>query len=272
MEKDVIAKISNINIPMAEVIQYLLKKYPDNFTLNLFYRQLQSEIEKQYSETLLRLTDKEILFFIKFYIERNWDLPKLKINEEEYRIVKYFIRNVNQYKVISNAYNIGSDDADYMEVINLNEIVLKHHESINFLHPFSLEKEMEQIGLLQKIKIYLEEYLNINKNQQTKTKPELTLKQVALLYIYNGDHITRENGNSIAEKFGHTSGEKLYQNYNKYALSTDRNSSDSKTKDRNLLKDIEKVISYLPKAKQENPKGEAERLRNTIQNNDYLNL
>ena len=48
------------------------------------------------------------------------------------------------------------------------------------------------------------------------TDVKLTLNQIALFHIYNNIAITRENGKAIAEKYGQSSGEKLYQKYTHY--------------------------------------------------------
>lgn len=119
------------------------------------------------------------------------------------------------------------------------------------------------------LNIILSSYPEINFSDETK--PELTLRQVALLYIYNGDHITPENNDAIAKKYLHKTGHKLQQHYNDYYKSNSRKSF-SKRKDSLLVKDIEKVIQYLPIEKKEKPTKEAELLRNMIQNNDYPSL
>ena len=54
--------------------------------------------------------------------------------------------------------------------------------------------------------------------EQCLPKPEilaknLSLKQVALLYIYNQEIIGSSNANAVATKYGHNSGVKLRSNY-----------------------------------------------------------
>lgn len=109
----------------------------------------------------------------------------------------------------------------------------------------------------------------ITENKKEATKSKLSLKQVALLYIYNGDHITAENNNEVAKKYGHNSGHRLQQYYNDYYKTVSRNSSGSARKDKSLANDIEKVIEHLPENKQEQAKKEAEKLKTIIQNKEH---
>jgi len=239
------------NIPLEEQkIQSLLYLDSEEF--------LQSEFMDSesflFQEGLIHANDKKVNLIlrnltkaIKTNCKNNIDLTKVDIPKDWGWSVKEVKQERSIYKKYANYKISPKNENDFKKI---------------WLKQFIQEIEKIQTSIL--------EILNLTPEtpQQKATKPELTLKQIALLYIYNGDHITAENNNSIAEKYGNNSGHRLQQHYNKYALSTDRNSSGSRRKDQSLIKDIEKVIEYLPKGKQNKPKEEAERLRNIVQNND----
>jgi len=93
----------------------------------------------------------------------------------------------------------------------------------------------------------------------TKHRPELSMNQIALKYFYEGLQITRENGNEIAEQYGHTSGEKLFQRFTWYSSTANRKAKPdlcTAIKLKNKIKLIETVIELLPIEKQGRAKDE----------------
>ena len=93
----------------------------------------------------------------------------------------------------------------------------------------------------------------------TKPQPELKIKQIALKYFYEGLQITRENGNEIAKKYGHTSGEKLFQQFTFYSSTANRKAKPdlcTAKKLKNKIELIESVIELLPFDKQARAKDE----------------
>ncbi len=74
---------------------------------------------------------------------------------------------------------------------------------------------------------------------------KLSLKEIALLYNYNDDLITSENMDEIARIFGHTSGKKLLQEFNRYRKTNDRIGSTGHKIDSNQAQRIENVIKLL---------------------------
>lgn len=100
-------------------------------------------------------------------------------------------------------------------------------------------------------------------------KEKLSLPQIALIHIYTGRQITRDNGKEIANQYGWTaknSGEKLYQKFNKYFKPTDRKGNEgTKLKNENKIKLIESVIELLPADKQNRAKDEVSILKNILE-------
>jgi len=102
------------------------------------------------------------------------------------------------------------------------------------------------------------------KNLTSQEKPELTINQIALKYVYEGQQVTRENGNEIANLYGHNSGEKLFQRFTFYSSAANRKGKPNPCtlkKLQNKIKLIESIIELLPPSKQQRPKDEVLILR-----------
>lgn len=101
---------------------------------------------------------------------------------------------------------------------------------------------------------------------------KLTMKQIALLYVYQGLPITRHNGKEIALSYGHTSGDKLYSLFSNYGSRLNRiakpNNCTAITL-RNKINLIESVIDLLPESQRKSPMDEVQILR-TILETEYL--
>ncbi len=80
----------------------------------------------------------------------------------------------------------------------------------------------------------------------TPKQQGLTMKQIALIHIYEGNQITRKNGDEIVKAYGLTSGEKLYSTYLEYVQSTDRTGDPgTPRKLKGKIKLIESVVQLL---------------------------
>lgn len=90
--------------------------------------------------------------------------------------------------------------------------------------------------------------LKVKTNKQT-----LSLRQIALKYVYEGTQITRKNGKEIATQHGYTSGEKLFHHYTYYSSNANRTGQPTlctPTKLLNKIKLFESVIAKLATDKQ----------------------
>jgi hypothetical protein len=78
-----------------------------------------------------------------------------------------------------------------------------------------------------------------DKSDTIKEKGNLTINQIALIYVYNKIQVTRINANSIIKKYSLTSGEKLFQRYTFYSSLSNRkgkpNNSTPKKIDNKIL-------------------------------------
>jgi hypothetical protein len=105
---------------------------------------------------------------------------------------------------------------------------------------------------------------NLQQKDPEKPKPELKIDQIALKYAYEGLQITRENGNGIAKKYGHNSGEKLFQRFTYFSSSANRKGKPNLCTPKKLdnkIKLIESIIELLPTDKQERAKDEVSILK-----------
>jgi hypothetical protein len=90
--------------------------------------------------------------------------------------------------------------------------------------------------------------------KEPKATQGLSLRQIALMYFYEGKQITRENGDSIAKQYGHNSGEKLFQHFTYYSATPNRIGKPSpftQTKLKNKIDLFQSVVNLLPESKKQ---------------------
>lgn len=98
--------------------------------------------------------------------------------------------------------------------------------------------------------------------QSKKPERKLSLRQIALIYVYSYKQITEHNGNEIAKKYNWTSGHKLWQHFNFYYQKVNRKGlEETKKKTKNKIKLIESVVDLLPPDNQEQAKDEVSILK-----------
>jgi hypothetical protein len=88
----------------------------------------------------------------------------------------------------------------------------------------------------------------------------LSLRQVALLHIYQGHIIADKEANAIAQQYGHQSGPKLYEHFRKLVRPSQRIGVEGKML-APLIADVTKVIAHLAGT----PRQQAERELQTLQ-------
>ncbi len=96
-------------------------------------------------------------------------------------------------------------------------------------------------------------------------KPKLSLRQVALFYIYEGMPIARSSMKAIALKYNHNSGDRLYNLYKKFVEPQNRLAVGEIKQARPLIRDIECVIGQLS----EKARNQAQRELKTIRDRIY---
>lgn len=87
---------------------------------------------------------------------------------------------------------------------------------------------------------------NRDNSVQPNEKPEFSLKELALMFQYEGQKVTRKNAHILAKQKGHNSGEKLFQHFTKYSSRQNRigiENTPKKTQNKIIL--FEKIIPFL---------------------------
>ena len=142
-----------------------------------------------------------------------------------------------------------------MEILNSSE------------HPGSgLKKKKESLPALTAH----EEVADKNELTQKKgkqAKKGLTIDQQALIFVYEGISVTRENCREKVEKTGHKSGEKLYQRYCCLSSSVDRRARpETDRKLKNKIKLFESIRDLLSEKGRERAENDLQRLRGYLEN------
>ncbi|WP_233897716.1 hypothetical protein [Tenacibaculum piscium] len=211
-----------------------------------------------------------------------FELKNKMINDNHYTLLlnEYHANNIKSYNNIKNIYKVSKEQFYYLQSKTKN---ITDNDSVDFItmnllrylnwKPNTEEGFKNQLNAIRQIKdidnIVYETYLAELKNEyskkylneiQTKKEPQqikLSIKQVALKYIYEGKSITRQNSNSIIKGYGHTSGDKLYNEYTRYSSKANRTANEeTEQRLKNKIKLIESVISLLSIENQDKPKKE----------------
>jgi hypothetical protein len=91
-----------------------------------------------------------------------------------------------------------------------------------------------------------ENEVKIIRNQAKSEPKRLKVPQIALIHVYEGRQITRENASEIASKYGYKSGEGLFQDYTKYSSLSNRTGDPGTDKKlQNKIKLIESITEHL---------------------------
>jgi hypothetical protein len=227
-----------------EVIEKFYKYVQDNKDFIFIHWSMNSPkfgfkaIENQYFE----LTNNSIDLDIKNEI----DLSEYLKNKYGINYIERQNGRLNNLAKLNGFSGIQSD----IEVINMNDAT----------------NRLELIFSIVQAEIQgnLKTNTALPPQQTEKPKPELTINQIALKYVYSDTQITRENGNEIAKEYGHNSGEKLFQRFTYYSSSANRKGKPincTPKKLDNKIKLIESIVELLPTDKQERAKDEVSILK-----------
>ena len=126
--------------------------------------------------------------------------------------------------------------------------------------------------LLNKIKSLIKEQ-EVLTVKQTETKTDiLKVPQIALIHVYEGIQITRENAGKIAAKYGYTSktsGEGLFQDYTKYISTANRKGKPTDytlKKLNNKIELFESVVNHLSNNNKQRAIDEINTLKTLLEN------
>lgn len=261
--------ITDIKLLLSTV--RLLKSENLLFEYDDVYEELQNSVFKdlQYSENdIVRILSFVISGLLEYEIYSkilnelsitDFESFKYGIERREVQILNLSdlrnkIKKVSVKEVIKNAENLNPMDREkYLYKIVSHLQTLKYDNETSYF-----DNEIEHFDS------YLKRFNSINDIRDStlseNDSEKLSLKQIALFYIYEMKLINSSNSNSIAKDHGHTSGSKLVQHYNKYRLTNDRIGTEtSKQLSTNKL---DLIISIIPLLKDENK----------VRANDEINL
>lgn len=166
-------------------------------------------------------------------------------------LTKAIITNINGLKLyekglLNNAQKIqlelvlSNRELELSEINSIKEIDSKRYIK-TLKNWFKSEKKfITEITALLKIS---------DLSTQEKQKPQLSIKQIALKLVYEGAVVNRNNSKNIVKEYGHTSGEKLFQEFTYFSSQANRKgnpSSQTLKKFDNKIELFESVIQLLP--------------------------
>lgn len=146
---------------------------------------------------------------------------------------------------------------------------LKEKIEEEFLYIEKLPINNDHRVLIKRYKAYLKQKQAPQPKEKSQT---LTIDEIALLHAYSEKPITEENANEIVRKYGHTSSLRLLNQYKYFSTPMNRKgvpASPTRTKIRNKIKKIEKVIELLPKDKRAKALDEVEILKITLREETF---
>ncbi len=182
--------------------------------------------------------------------------------KEHLRIINSFLESTEVKPLILGLLRhiISISETDYLPVLQNYQLVISQRYN-DFRTDFAInQKDKFKIShyltayILHRYKKELERIITGKSIGVAKTTPTLSLNQIALKYVYESKQITRENGNEIARQYGHTSGEKLFQQYTYYSSAANRKGKPTpltQKKLSNKIELIESVIAILPTDKKQ---------------------
>ena len=133
--------------------------------------------------------------------------------------------------------------------------------------PYDNTPEHEMLTLIEHEMPIIEKNDSENINH-----PKISLQQIALLYVWEGKLITKENSDQLAREFGYKSGAKLYQKYTRWSKRTNRvaDPDGSTAEIKHKIELFESVIELLPMACKAKAREELQILKGIL-DTKYLN-
>jgi hypothetical protein len=169
-----------------------------------------------------------------------------RIEYMESQFLKLGLSKETGYKTVQYFYNELCKAREQRDTIFKGEVFVTD-EYFGISNHFSPYFKMNHINFENRKKIYFP-------IPKPKKNPSLILRQIALMYFYEGKQITRENGDSIAKQYGHNSGEKLFQHFTYYSATPNRIGKPSpftQTKLKNKIDLFQSVVNLLPESKKQ---------------------
>ncbi|WNM18534.1 hypothetical protein [Flavobacterium capsici] len=218
------------------------------FPFNLSYFQ---PLQKKYSKTI-PIVNGEVRYNKYTGLSAASLHSKESLTQFLVELTKAIITNVNALKL----YEKGMlNDTQKIQL----ELVLRNRELE--LTALNSGKEIDSKGYIKILKSwftsekkFIKEITPLLKEDESlkeKITPELSIKQIALKLVYEGAVVNRNNCGEIIKEYGHSSGEKLFQEFTYFSSSQNRKGNPTNPTPKtfqNKIELFESVIGLLSDA------------------------
>lgn len=294
-------------IPAVDTRLWLTTFFEEQEQAKHEYKSFQSQIEsngcfivKKETDTVKIYTPElAVILTSKEMPVQNMDTQtETKINGWEY--LKTYIEGYKEgeqyfekeFKVSPNTL-YGDNAERYVRDIHLNFFHVKHtgiNEGWGYVkkrYPIILtHKEVKEFGyysgIVNKVEEQVKKYPqlfaafdkcehNLSAKQNETQTTELKIDQIALIHVYEGKQVTRDNGNEIAKQYNHSSGEKLFQRFTYFSSTANRKGKPTPCTPKKLSNKIElfkSIINHLSDNAKQRANDEVNILE-TIFENEY---
>lgn len=277
-----------------KVLENVYRDFENLITVSVFNARLSLEIDQQTDEpnNTMQLDESGLIYYTEPKTTFQYDLEKhIQELDEVFgnaiaEIRKHLIRQFKKYQQpgINSFFEEQEDHyKKYLPENRKNDICIQFVAYCNF--PDATPKgyilnDSEKELAKRVYETYSHNYNKLNEviekldkrflTGEPKAKPEFTMKEIALRYVYEEKAITKENSNEIAKSFGQNSGHSLYQKFNFYSDNTNRKAKpETKKTMETKIELFEKVIEVLPDKYKQKAIDELKILTKAKENNDY---
>jgi hypothetical protein len=192
------------------------------------------------------------------YIMNSDEAKKKYIDEVSFHLTIETIKIFDEKtRLLSDADKLRFIDAMNLQVPKHDNSSRIESDNARFLAEFNFFEFIDQLK---------SELMKFN---EEKSRSKLSISQIALKMVYEGNIINRNTADDVAKENGYKSGEKLYQKFMQYSSRANRTGFSTPKKVKYKIQLIESVISILPSEKQELAKDELNILKN-IQDSEIL--
>ena len=140
----------------------------------------------------------------------------------------------------------------YIQILYSAEVIVEYKKAINIAYEEATDSE------------------KINNYNFEVGNKKLSLNQIALKHAWEGQNITKENCQKIAELNGHKSGDALYNHFCELAKKSNRIAdAENKIKMRHKIELFESVLELIPECKKQSALEDIKSLK-TIYEKNYL--
>lgn len=167
-------------------------------------------------------------------------------------LTKAIITNINALKLYEKGLLSDAQKIQLELVLRNRELELAEINSIKKIDSKGYIKILKSwFASEKKFITELTPLLKSNEVSIEKTPPELSIKQIALKLVYEGAVVNRSNCSEIIKGYGHTSGDKLFQEFTYFSSLANRKGNPSPATDKkfqNKIELFESVIELLSDA------------------------